>query len=150
MSEGGRVRAEYPCPVCGAPVEDFVCTNDAEASGTCGYITCPICADGRGGPWPPIDACPHFVAVYVMGDGIPESAVDMDEIYAALPEEEVTDIDEPDTAFELVARIATSQGGRVLQSSMDSQGMAGIWEWRTIFAPDVDALRTALDEELRR
>lgn len=59
------------------PVEDFVCTN-AGFHGECGYKTCPICADGRGGPLEDgTGACPHYIAAWVEGAGIMEGPGDL-------------------------------------------------------------------------
>jgi hypothetical protein len=106
--------ADYRCPVCGSPVEDFVCTNGDW--GDCGYITCPICHDGSGGPRPDGEgaACPHHVASWIDEPGFEEGPLLSEQEPPALPalalSREPTEA-EIDTAYGGLAALARSVYG---------------------------------------
>jgi hypothetical protein len=106
-----RVVADYDCPICGPAVVDWVCAWRG-IGGSCGYITCPICADGSGGfNGRDRPTCPHYAATWLEEEGWAVGPLLDEREGQTLQPREITRIYE---------RLVEQQGGHLLESLMDS------------------------------
>lgn len=159
--------ADYPCPVCGSAVVDWICANRG-IGGTCGYITCPICANGFGGSnTVGLRVCPHYVATLpgdlelAQGPLLDAHAEEELPLFERSSPGEVARLlgdrlesgraayphgfDKQGSIVSLYEALILRHGGHSLESVMDSGGLAGTWWWRDVFVPDP----TAFERELR-
>jgi hypothetical protein len=113
------------CPQCTAPVIGWACTNRG-IGGSCGYLLCPICADGSGGTTDTDESeCHHLVASWTEGVGITHGPL----------AEQIPDTDH-DRLIAAYGAAATATYASVLVGSSDSFGVAGVTEWTDIFCAD--------------
>ena len=120
------------CPICGAEVEDWVCTNTSE----CGYILCSICADGSGGSnTHDREPCPHFAAMVWH---------ETDEIMMGVD----ATIEPPLSARIVLDDLAHAASG-VSRSSVFLGSMAGSGAWTDYFVPDLAEFQQRLQARLR-
>lgn len=150
-----NARASFKCAVCGSAVIDWVCA-DLGIGGSCGFITCPICADGSGGSnTADLPTCRHYTAT-LPGDLEAAAGPLLENVWSNplpafpnVPSDELEDalgerlqlarevyregFDQEASVVRLYEALVRRHGGHVLESSMDSGGAVGGWSWRDVF-----------------